>query len=202
MFPLGTVLFPAMPLALRIFEPRYVAMLTEVLQGDVPELGVVLIERGLESGGGDQRFSTGTMARVVQVEPQDGVIGLVAVGTRRVEVTRWLPEDPYPRAEVEDLELLAWDDSLEGLLTETEAVVRAEVAARGDGPGAWPADVELSAETVASAWQLAAMAPLGPLDQLGLLRSASLEELLTSVLRATTEAAEVRQAWGTGRDGL
>ena len=31
MFPLGSVLFPAMPLPLRVFEPRYVEMLQHVL---------------------------------------------------------------------------------------------------------------------------------------------------------------------------
>ena len=31
MFPLGSVLFPAMPLPLRVFEPRYLAMLQDIL---------------------------------------------------------------------------------------------------------------------------------------------------------------------------
>ena len=52
MFPLGGVLFPGMPLRLRVFEPRYRAMVTECLAG-TPEFGVVLIERGNEVGGGD-----------------------------------------------------------------------------------------------------------------------------------------------------
>ena len=34
MFPLGTVLFPHTPLALRIFEQRYLMMLGRVLDDD------------------------------------------------------------------------------------------------------------------------------------------------------------------------
>ena len=56
MFPLGTVLFPHTPLALRIFEQRYLMMLGRVLDDDEPSFGVVLIERGSEAGGGDQRI--------------------------------------------------------------------------------------------------------------------------------------------------
>jgi Lon protease-like protein len=56
MFPLGTVLFPSMPLPLRVFEPRYLAMLSEILPDEPSEFAVVLIERGSEVGGGEHRF--------------------------------------------------------------------------------------------------------------------------------------------------
>ncbi|MBT5730786.1 MAG: peptidase S16, partial [Microbacteriaceae bacterium] len=46
MFPLGSVLFPAMPLALRVFEERYLKMMGAVLDNQPSEFGVVLIERG------------------------------------------------------------------------------------------------------------------------------------------------------------
>ena len=38
-FPLGSVLFPSMPLALRVFEERYLAMLASVLQDEPAEFG-------------------------------------------------------------------------------------------------------------------------------------------------------------------
>ena len=56
MFPLGSVLFPAMPLALRVFEERYLKMMGAILDQEPSEFGVVLIERGSEVGG---RESTG-----------------------------------------------------------------------------------------------------------------------------------------------
>ena len=48
MFPLGTVLLPAMPLSLRIFEERYLKLLGDLVTSENPEFGVVLIERGPE----------------------------------------------------------------------------------------------------------------------------------------------------------
>ncbi|WP_218005455.1 LON peptidase substrate-binding domain-containing protein [Janibacter limosus] len=100
MFPLGASLLPGSPLPLQVFEPRYLAMLRDIAAGD-GRFGVVLIERGFEVGGGDQRFSIGTVASVEQVSPMgDGRIGLLARGRERFEVVRWLEDDPYPRAEV------------------------------------------------------------------------------------------------------
>jgi ATP-dependent Lon protease len=101
MFPLGTVLLPFAHLPLHIFEPRYRALVKDVLASD-GEFGVVLIERGHEVGGGDQRFGVGTVARVMQTaELPDGRWLLDAVGTERIRVTEWLPDDPYPMAMVE-----------------------------------------------------------------------------------------------------
>jgi len=48
MFPLNSVLFPYMPLRLRVFEERYLMMLADLLQREDARFGVVLIERGRE----------------------------------------------------------------------------------------------------------------------------------------------------------
>ena len=105
MFPLGTVLFPSAVLPLHVFEPRYQALVRHCLATE-PEFGVVLIERGNEVGGGDVRSAVGTVARIVQLAELDGGrFALVAVGVRRMRVQAWLPDDPYPRADVDD-----WDD--------------------------------------------------------------------------------------------
>ena len=66
MFPLGTVLLPTGILPLHVFELRYRRMIEECLAADTPEFGVVMIERGREVGGGDQRSHVGTVARIVQ----------------------------------------------------------------------------------------------------------------------------------------
>jgi Lon protease-like protein len=100
-FPLGTVLFPDMVLPLHVFEPRYRAMVAEVLAGD-GVFGVVLIERGHEVGGGDHRTDFGTTAKVVKAERfSDGRWALVTVGVERFKVRSWLPDDPYPVADIE-----------------------------------------------------------------------------------------------------
>ncbi len=105
MFPLGTVLIPGAAIELRIFEPRYQAMLTECLVGN-GTFGIVLIERGNEVGGGEQRTDVGTIARIERAEDLgNGHTGLIAVGTDRIRVNEWLPDDPFPRAEV-----IGWPD--------------------------------------------------------------------------------------------
>src|SRR3954470_15658223 len=100
MFPLGSVLFPAMPLPLRVFEERYLTMLAHVLQDEPPEFGVVLIERGQEVGGGDIRFDVGTVARISDLQVAEDGVGLVGLGGQRFEVLTWAEDDPFPQAEV------------------------------------------------------------------------------------------------------
>ena len=88
MFPLGTVLLPHMLLPLHIFEPRYRALIHDVLDGD-REFGVTLIERGHEVGGGDRRADVGTVAHVEEAEElDDGRWVVLAAGTRRIRVER------------------------------------------------------------------------------------------------------------------
>ena len=111
MFPLGSVLFPGLGLPLRVFEPRYREMIADCLDGD-RSFGVVLIERGSEVGGGEVRLRVATVARILDVSLQDdGTLGVFAVGTERVEVLEWLPDDPYPVAIVTPL--LDHDDAFD-----------------------------------------------------------------------------------------
>lgn len=189
MFPLGSVLFPYMPLRLRVFEERYLIMLADLLRREEATFGVVLIERGQEVGGGEQRFSVGTVAEITQLGAQEGFVGLVAQGGRRFEVERWLDDAPHPRAEVRDLRDLEWDPAATRLRSETERLVRRTLAIASEfAENIWPADTELSDDPVAAAWQLAAIAPVSSLDQVDLLRSASITELLTRVAELTGDA--------------
>ena len=190
MFPLGSVLFPSMPLALRVFEERYLAMLASVLQDEPSEFGVVLIERGQEVGGGEHRFDVGTIARIAQLESAEGFIALVAHGTRRFRVVEWLPDDPYPRALVTEIDELDWDDSLEPTRDRVEQTVRRSLAVGAEfGEVQYSATVELEDDPVDAAWQLAAIAPLNELDQLQLLRSTSLPGLFNDLEDLATTAA-------------
>ena len=198
MFPLGSVLFPGMPLTLHVFEPRYRALMADCIagaeRGTPAEVGVVLIERGHEVGGGDQRFPIGTVARLTQVaQLPDGRYATAGVGTRRITVRAWLPDDPYPRAEVDDLDDARFDPAIDQPLRErAEAAVRRCLAHKAelDEP-AYPATVELARDPSLAAWQLAAIAPLGELDQLALLRSSSCTELLGRLAAMAEEEASV-----------
>ena len=200
MFPLGSVLFPGMPLPLRVFEPRYVAMLLSVLDQTEHEFGVVLIERGSEVGGGDVRFAMGTVARIVSVEQTAGSIVLLATGAARFEVVRWLQDDPFPRAQVRELAALELDESTPSELGTAEAVVRATISRASEFVELpWPADIELSPELEQRIWQVAGIAPLNSLDQYALLRSRTASELLARVVE-DTQGAEVLFTAGWGSD--
>jgi uncharacterized protein len=178
-----------MPLRLRVFEERYLIMLAELLKNDDPRFGVVLIERGHEVGGGEQRFNVGTIAEITQLGTQERLVGLVAQGGRRFEVTQWLDDAPYPRAEIREIADLEWDVSLAGLREETEQLVRRTLAAASEfAENVWPSDIELSPDPAAAAWQLAAISPVNPFDQVGLLQARSFEELLSRVSELTREA--------------
>ena len=190
MFPLGSVLFPHMPLRLRVFEERYLVMLAELLKSDQAVFGVVLIERGREVGGGEQRFATGTVAEITHLGAQDGFVVLAARGGRRFQVQQWLDDAPHPRAEIVELDELGWDPALAGLRAAAERQVRRALALASEfSESVWPADIELSDEPNAALWQLAAIAPLTALDQIELLRSATTEQLLRRLGELTEEAA-------------
>ena len=197
MFPLGSVLFPHMPVLLRVFEDRYLIMLSRILKSEPSEFGIVLIERGQEVGGGEHRFMVGTIAQIAQLETTDAAVGLVAQGAARIEVVEWLDDDPYPRATVRTLPELEWDAALEPLLERAEQTVRRALALASEfSDQPWSATVEVSDEPVEAAWQLAAIAPLGQLDQVALLRSTTMEQLLGSLIESTIAAEEsIRAAW-------
>jgi Lon protease-like protein len=179
MFPLSSVLFPHMPLALRVFEQRYLVMLARVLQLDDPDFGVVLIERGQEVGGGERRFSTGVIARIVEITTSNGILELVAEGRERIEVEEWLDDDPHPIADARVLEEFVWHNDLTELFDSTERTVRRTLARASEFTDiAWSPDVTLDDDPVARAWQLAAIAPVATLDQVALVGSDSLRELL------------------------
>ena len=192
MFPLGTVLFPHGLLPLHVFEPRYRMMIRECLRND-HEFGVVLIERGSEVGGGDTRFSVGTVARIVAAgRLPDGRYLLATEGTRRLRVREWLPDDPFPRAEVELLgepgppgEARATRDEVERLLKRVLAM-SAEV---GDAPQS--IDVVLGDDPAQAAFEAAAAAPIGPLDAQRLLEIDDPGERLIQLRALLADHAEL-----------
>lgn len=181
MFPLGSVLLPGGILPLHVFEPRYRDMIRDCLRADgEPEFGQALISHGWETGGGDDRVMVGTVARMVQVDAIDeNRYALVAVGTRRIVINVWLPDDPYPLADVDDWPDVDPDAAGLGLNVAASharvlAALRlaAEVAQRlGDGPAADlgdPAD-EISDDPLLATYHLATLAPIGPADRFRLL---------------------------------
>lgn len=102
MFPLEVAMLPGQELPLRIFEPRYVAMVGDCMAMSEPSFGVVLIAAGREVGGGDRRCDVGALAKIVDCQELGvGKYRLLCVMGERFRVQRWLDDDPYPRAEIE-----------------------------------------------------------------------------------------------------
>ncbi|MDF1706111.1 MAG: LON peptidase substrate-binding domain-containing protein [Aeromicrobium sp.] len=192
MFPLSRPLMPGMPLPLRLFEPRYLTMLESVLVREPAEFGVVLIERGTEAGGGETRFDLGTMARVAQVAPDGDTFVLIAHGSSRFTVDRWLPDDPYPQAEIQLVPDLAWDDELDVALFAAEDAIRSDLIRASELIDLeWAPDTPLGDDPVERSWQLAGISLLGELDQLELLRATSVGQLLEQTVEASAAALEL-----------
>jgi hypothetical protein len=85
LFPLNTVLFPGGPLPLRIFEPRYLTMVSDCVKADSP-FGVLLIRDGHEAGPATT-YEVGTLARITDwYQGSDGLLGVTAVGLQRFRV--------------------------------------------------------------------------------------------------------------------
>ncbi len=191
MFPLGTVLLPAMPLSLRIFEERYLKLLGDLMTSENPEFGVVLIERGQEVGGSDERMSIGTIASVTDIGTLNEFYGLESVGTQRFRVNAWLPDDPYPLADIDFIEDLIWDASLEPARVHLETQVRKLLAFASEfGDLQFGADTLFSDDPIEACWQMAGVLPIGQLDQRDLLGSLSAEELISRTLEIVRTADE------------
>ena len=192
MFPLGTVLFPHMVLPLHVFEPRYRALLEDVLEGD-RDFGVVLISRGHEVGGGDLRTDVGTVAHVVQAQDLDGERWMViAVGTERIRIERWLPDDPYPRAEVVALEDGHGGPATTDALSQLEPRLRRVLALQAElGQDNVPATFEVAEDPEVACWQAAVLSPLTAFDAQRVLAVDDCGQRLTLVgeLLADTEEA-------------
>ena len=85
LFPLNTVLFPGGPLPLRIFEARYLQMVSDCVKNDAP-FGVLLIREGGEVGTATTH-DVGTLARIIDwYQGSDGLLGVTALGERRFRV--------------------------------------------------------------------------------------------------------------------
>ena len=82
LFPLRTVLYPGGPLPLRIFETRYLDMVSRCMK-EGTMFGVLLIRSGTETGPA-RTYDVGTLARIVDwYQGSDGLLGVTAVGQRR-----------------------------------------------------------------------------------------------------------------------
>ncbi|KUI32390.1 ATP-dependent protease [Mycobacterium sp. IS-1496] len=189
MFPLEVAMLPGEELPLRIFEPRYVALVQDCLAMTDPAFGVVLIEAGREVGGGDRRSNVGALARIVEYADL-GVaqFRLKCVMGERIRVTQWLDDAPYPRADIE-----VWDDEPGSI--DSAAVFDVEdrivalyervAAAKGSEFGGRSAVLGPEESDVAKRlYGLAARVPMGQADRYAVLSAPSVSARLTALSEA------------------
>ncbi|HZO21912.1 MAG TPA: LON peptidase substrate-binding domain-containing protein [Steroidobacteraceae bacterium] len=104
LFPLNTVLFPGGPLPLRIFETRYLDMVSHCIRRRRP-FGVLLLREGSEvgAGGAGQTSELGTMARIMDFDSlPDGLLGITCRGQRKFSVLRrWQQPDGLHLGDIE-----------------------------------------------------------------------------------------------------
>ena len=181
MFPLQVAMLPGEELPLRIFEPRYTAMVSDCLATDEPAFGVVLIAAGREVGGGDIRSDVGTMAYIAEsADLGEGRYRLRCVMGERIKVVEWQPDDPYPRAAIEP-----WPDEPGPPVTHEQigeivdkmlALFERIVSARGGQlrPDALAVEPEVADDPSWHIYTLASRVPMGQADRYAVLAAPTL----------------------------
>ncbi len=86
LFPLHSVLFPGGPLALRVFEPRYLDMISQCMKDD-SGFGVCLIREGDEVGTAARTYDVGTLSTINYWHRRpDGLFGVTVKGEQRFRI--------------------------------------------------------------------------------------------------------------------
>ena len=199
MFPLEVALLPDQDLPLRIFEPRYVALVQHCVDsGDA--FGVVLISRGREVGGDDARCDVGVLSRITECVDQGANRYALSCRTgERIRVCQWLPDNPYPRATVQ-----LWPDEPGNAVTsaqlrdvEDKVIALFERIAEARGVVLPARDVLLGyGETDADdagqrLFTLASRIPLGAADRYSVLSAPSAADRLAVFSEAVDAVAEM-----------
>ncbi|WP_409436209.1 LON peptidase substrate-binding domain-containing protein [Mycobacterium sp. SMC-14] len=194
MFPLEWVLLPGEELSLRIFELRYTVLVGDLMRSGDPRFGVVLIARGREVGGGEQRNDVGAMASITQCsELGAGRYGLRCLTGERIRVREWLTDDPYPRAIAE-----VWPDEPSEPVSdeqfralEDRIVVLHKRMAQAQRRWVMPGRNSLlggrrlrSLDPVQRLYSLACRVPMGEADRYAVLAAPSLSDRLAAVYEA------------------
>ncbi len=105
LFPLHAVLFPGGTLPLRIFEPRYLDMISKCMKTDTG-FGICLIREGSEVGKAADTYETGTLSDISYFNQQpDKLLGITAHGQQRFRIiSKEVQNNQLTIAEVELLE--------------------------------------------------------------------------------------------------
>ncbi|OMC14732.1 MULTISPECIES: LON peptidase substrate-binding domain-containing protein [unclassified Mycobacterium] len=199
MFPLESAVLPNQDLPLRIFEPRYVALVRHCVEAGDP-FGVVLISRGREVGGGETRCDVGVLTRITEcVDHGLDRYSLRCRTGERIRVREWLTDDPYPRATV-----TLWPDEPGDPVTraqlhdvEERVIALFERIAEARGAQLPGRDVLLGYDEAGAddpgplMFGLASRLPIGTADRYAVLSAPSAADRLAALREAVDTVAEM-----------
>lgn len=114
LFPLNAVIFPEAEIQLRLFEPRYIDMVSKCLRTDLG-FGICLIREGEEAGLAADFFPMGTYVNIIDWnQMDDGLLSIKVKGERRFRVETYeVQQDNLCIGEV------IWLDEDDGLMPDT-----------------------------------------------------------------------------------
>ena len=196
MFPLESVRLPGEDLPLRIFEPRYSALVRDCLAGD-RVFGVVLIAAGREVGGGEARCDVGSLAHIVTADEHgEGRYRIGCEMRERIRVQQWHDDDPYPRATIEVWpdepgrtvtgdEIVDVEDRLMALFERIAAAKQAQLPPRGELLG----EPEPGDDAGKRLYALASRVPMGQADRYAVLSAPSASARLDALSDAVETVA-------------
>jgi len=184
LFLLHTVLIPGAQLPLKVFEARYLDMVSECLKTGRP-FGVCLIKSGREVGDAGEPHAVGTLAYIERWEmPTPGVLHILVRGAERFAFTRIYHEGQLVSADVD-----RWEPEPERPIPPLyEALVTFLKELLSQGGGAPPATRFDDAGWVG--WQLAAVLPVANTVKQQWLALRDPLERLAAILEELTRLAE------------
>ena len=177
---------------LRIFEPRYLQLFSELTEEN-PTFGTCLIEKGHEVGGQDSRFSYGTLCEITDLKDLgQNQLAVQCLGIKRILVRKWLPDNPYPVAQIEELDASENKDFQlkEEIIEELERCYVLLVQM-----GVIPAEsMDIKGLERIDLYTACALAPLGQLDKYKLLAAESENDRSRLLLSQITSERETLAA--------
>lgn len=187
-FPLFTVLYPEALLPLKIFETRYLDMISNCLKNS-SGFGVCLIKQGHETGDAAQCFPLGTCAEIIDWTQHDnGLLGITVKGTSRFRLLdTTVKKDNLLIGEIEWL-----DEEVDGQELPGLAVIRrvyAEILDNYDTPYASDED-DLSGATVC--YRLADLLPIDMVLKQHILETPDLQNRIETLLAVLKNADMIK----------
>ena len=147
LFPLGTVLVPGAALPLQVFEPRYLELLSDLVNSlEVREFGVVAIRQGHEVGPDSVHdlHEVGCLARLTNAAPVgDGRYLVLSTGIQRFHLEALVPGagTAYLMGEVTMLEENTGDvEEVAGLAARLRQALHEYAHTVGADEPTWPSD--------------------------------------------------------------